>query len=104
MDALLDFAIEKAQDKLQEFIEDGTLTIYDIIAGTKSLKENVDTSISDKLKASKLFKDGSTISVKDLINKFTSRIMSQIGREKAVGSISDEQMKSLEDFLQNQKI
>ena len=104
MDTILDFAIEKAQDKLEEFIGDGTLTIYDVIAGTKNLKENNNEALTEKLRNSKLFKDGSTVSVKDIISKFTSRIMSQIGRDKANGSISDDQMKSLEEFLKNQKL
>jgi hypothetical protein len=104
MDSILDFAIEKAQDRLEEFIGDGTLTIYDVIAGTKNLKENKDVELTEKLRHSKLFKDGSTISIKDIISKFTSRIMSQIGRDKANGNLSDDQMKSLEEFLKNQKI
>jgi hypothetical protein len=104
MDTILDFAIEKAQDKLEEFITGGTLTIYDVIAGTKNLKENKNEELTEKLKNSKLFKDGSTISVRDIITKFTSRIMSQIGKDRATGNISDDQMKSLEDFLKNQKI
>jgi hypothetical protein len=104
MDTILDFAIEKAQDKLQEFINDGTLTLYDIIAGTKNLKENKNEELTEKLKHSKLFKDGTTISVKEIISKFTSRIMSQLGKDKANGNISEDQMKSLEEFLKNQKI
>ena len=104
MDNILDFAIEKAQDKLQEFIDNGSLTIYDVIAGTKNLKENKNAALTEKLKHSKLFKDGSTISVKDIIAKFTSRIMSQIGRDKANGNLSEDQMKGLEEFLKNQKI
>ena len=52
----------------------------------------------------KLYKDGSTISVKELIGRFTSRMMSQIGKDKAKGNITDDQMKSLESFLQNQKL
>lgn len=104
MDTILDFAIENAQDKLEEFIGDGTLTIYDVIAGTKNLKENKNEELTEKLKNSKLFKDGSTISVKDIISKFTSRLMSQIGRDKANGNISEDQMKSLEEFLKNQKL
>jgi len=104
MDTILDFAIEKAQDKLEEFIGDGTLSIYDVIAGTKNLKENKNEALTDKLKKSKLFKDGSTISIKDIISKFTSRIMSQIGKDKANGNLSEDQMKSLEEFLKNQKI
>jgi len=104
MDTILDFAIEKAQDKLQEFIDNGTLTVYDIIAGTKNLKENKNEELTEKLRHSKLFKDGSTISVKEIISRFTSRIMSQIGREKATGNLSEDQMKSLEEFLKNQKI
>ena len=104
MDTILDFAIEKAQDKLQEFINDGTLTIYDVIAGTKNLKENKNEDLTEKLRHSKLFKDGSTISIKDIISKFTSRIMSQIGRDKASGNLSEDQMKGLEEFLKNQKI
>jgi len=104
MDTILDFAIEKAQDKLEEFISDGTLTIYDVIAGTKNLKDSKDDTLATKLKSSKLYKDGSTISVKDIISKFTSRIMSQIGRDKANGNLSEDQMKSLEEFLKNQKI
>jgi hypothetical protein len=104
MDTILDFAIEKAQDKLQEFINDGTLTIYDIIAGTKNLKENKNEELTEKLKHSKLFKDGTTISIKEIISKFTSRIMSQLGKDKANGNISEDQMKSLEEFLKNQKI
>ena len=104
MDTILDFAIEKAQDKLQEFIDNGTLTVYDIIAGTKNLKENKNEELTEKLRHSKLFKDGSTISVKEIISRFTSRIMSQIGKEKATGNLSEDQMKSLEEFLKNQKI
>lgn len=104
MDTILDFAIEKAQDKLQEFINDGTLTIYDIIAGTKNLKENKNEELTEKLKHSKLFKDGTSISIKEIISKFTSRIMSQLGKDKANGNISEDQMKSLEEFLKNQKI
>jgi uncharacterized coiled-coil protein SlyX len=104
MDTILDFAIEKAQDKLQEFINDGTLTIYDIIAGTKNLKENKDEELTEKLKMSKLFKDGSTISVKEIIARFTSRIMAQVGLQKATGNLSQEQLTGLEDFLKNQKI
>jgi hypothetical protein len=104
MDTILDFAIEKAQDKLQEFINDGTLTIYDIIAGTKNLKENKDEGLTEKLKNSALFKDGSTISVKEIIARFTSRIMSQVGLQKATGNLSQEQLTGLEDFLKNQKI
>jgi len=104
MDTILDFAIEKAQDKLEEFINDGTLTIYDVIAGTKNLKENKNEMLTEKLKQSKLYKDGSTISIRDIISKFTSRIMSQIGRDKAAGNLNEDQMKSLEDFLKNQKI
>ena len=104
MDTILDFAIEKAQDKLEEFIGDGTLTLYDVIAGTKNLKENKNESLTDKLRHSKLFKDGSTISIKDIISKFTSRIMSQIGKDRANGNLSEDQMKGLEDFLKNQKI
>jgi len=104
MDTILDFAIEKAQDKLQEFITDGTLTIYDVIAGTKNLKENKNEALTERLKHSKLFKDGSTISIKEIIGKFTSRIMSQIGKDKAAGNLSQDQMNSLEEFLKNQKI
>lgn len=104
MDTILDFAIEKAQDKLQEFIGDGTLTIYDVIAGTKNLKENKNEELTEKLRNSKLFKDGSTISIRDIISKFTSRIMSQIGKDKANGNLSEDQMKGLEEFLKNQKI
>ena len=78
MDTILDFAIEKAQDKLQEFINDGTLNIYDIIAGTKNLKENKNEELTERLKSSKLFKDGSTISIKEIVARFTSRIMSQM--------------------------
>jgi hypothetical protein len=104
MDTILDFAIEKAQDKLQEFVEGGQLSIYDIIAGSKIIKDGKDDELANTLKKSKLYKDGSTISVKELITKFTSRMMSQIGRDKAKGNISDEQMKSLESFLQNQKL
>ena len=40
MDSILDFAIEKAQDKLQEFVENGTLNIYDMIAGSKIIKDD----------------------------------------------------------------
>jgi len=104
MDTILDFAIEKAQDKLQEFVEGGKLSIYDIIAGSKIIKDDRDDELANTLKKSKLYKDGSTISVKELISKFTSRMMSQIGKDKAKGNISDEQMKSLESFLQNQKL
>jgi DNA-binding MarR family transcriptional regulator len=104
MDTILDFAIEKAQDKLQEFIDNGTLTIYDIIAGTKNLKENKNETLTDKLKNSKLFKDGSTISIKEIIARFTSRIMSQVGIQKATGNLSQEQLTGLEEFLKNQKI
>jgi hypothetical protein len=104
MDTILDFAIEKAQDKLQEFINDGTLNIYDIIAGTKNLKENKNEELTERLKSSKLFKDGSTISIKEIVARFTSRIMSQIGLQKATGNLSQEQLSGLEDFLKNQKI
>jgi len=104
MDTILDFAIEKAQDKLQEFLADGTLSIYDVIAGTKNLKDNKNEELTEKLKNSKLFKDGSTISIKEIISRFTSRIMSQIGVEKAQGNLSTEQLSGLEEFLKNQKI
>jgi hypothetical protein len=104
MDTILDFAIEKAQDKLQEFVEDGKLSIYDIIAGSKIIKDDKNEELADRLKKSKLYKDGTTISIKDLISRFTSRMMSQIGKDKAKGNITDEQMKSLESFLQNQKL
>ena len=104
MDSILDFAIEKAQDKLQEFIEGGQLTIYDMIAGSKIIKDDKNEELSNSLKKSKLYKDGSTISVKELIGRFTSRMMSQIGKDKAKGNITDDQMKSLESFLQNQKL
>jgi len=104
MDTILDFAIEKAQDKLQEFIADGTLSVYDIIAGTKNLKENKNDELTEKLKNSRLFKDSSTISIKEIISRFTSRIMSQIGVEKAQGNLTSEQLSGLEDFLKNQKI
>lgn len=104
MDSILDFAIEKAQDKLQEFVENGTLNIYDMIAGSKIIKDDKNEELTDTLKKSKLYKDGSTISVKELIGRFTSRMMSQIGKDKAKGNITDEQMKSLESFLQNQKL
>jgi len=104
MDTILDFAIEKAQDKLQEFVEGGQLTIYDIIAGSKVIKDDKDEELSNTLKRSKLYKDGSTISIKELMGRFTSRMMSQIGKDRAKGNISDEQMKSLESFLENQKL
>jgi hypothetical protein len=104
MDTILDFAIEKAQDRLEEFLGNGTLSIYDVIAGTKNLKENKNEELTEKLRNSKLFKDGSTVSIRDIISKFTSRIMSQIGRDKASGNLSDDQMKGLEEFLKNQKI
>jgi hypothetical protein len=104
MDTILDFAIEKAQDKLQEFVENGTLSIYDMIAGSKIIKDDKNEELSNTLKKSKLYKDGTTISIKDLIGRFTSRMMSQIGKDKAKGNITDEQMKSLESFLQNQKL
>ena len=104
MDSILDFAIEKAQDKLQEFVENGTLNIYDMIAGSKIIKDDKNDELKETLKKSKLYKDGSTISVKELIGRFTSRMMSQIGKDKAKGNITDEQMKSLESFLQNQKL
>jgi len=104
MDTILDFAIEKAQDKLQEFINDGTLSIYDIIAGTKNLKENKNEALTEKLKNSKLFKDGSTISVKEIISRFTSRIMTQVGLQKATGNLSQDQLTGLEEFLKSQKI
>lgn len=104
MDTILDFAIEKAQDKLEEFISDGTLSIYDVIAGTKNLRENKNEALTEKLKKSKLFRDGSTISIKEIISKFTSRIMSQLGKDKANGNLSEDQMKSLEEFMRNQKI
>ena len=104
MDSILDFAIEKAQDKLQEFVENGTLNIYDMIAGSKIIKDDKNEELAETLKKSKLYKDGSTISVKELIGRFTSRMMSQIGKDKAKGNITDEQMKSLESFLQNQKL
>lgn len=104
MDTILDFAIEKAQDKLQEFVENGTLSIYDMIAGSKIIKDDKNEELSNTLKKSKLYKDGSTISIKELIGRFTSRMMSQIGKDKAKGNITDEQMKSLESFLQNQKL
>lgn len=106
MDNLLNFAIDKAQDKLQEFLTDGKLTVYDIIAGSKAMRENKDelSSISEKLKKSKLFKDCTSISIKELIGRFTSRIMAQVGKEKATGNISEDQMKGLEEFLKNQKL
>ena len=104
MDTILDFAIEKAQDKLQEFINDGTLSIYDIIAGTKNLKENKNEVLTEKLKSSKLFKDGSTISIKEIVARFTSRIMAQVGVQRATGNLSQEQLTGLEEFLKNQKI
>ena len=66
--------------------------------------ENKNEELTEKLKHSKLFKDGTTISVKEIITKFTSRIMSQLGKDKANGNISEDQMKSLEEFLKNQKI
>jgi len=116
MDSILDFAIEKAQDKLQEFINDGTLSIYDIIAGTKNLKENKNLELTDKLKNSKLYADGSTISVKEIVSRFTSRLMSQMGGgipglgaltgggAKPGGNFSQEQLTGLEEFLKNQKL
>jgi hypothetical protein len=106
MDNLLNFAIDKAQDKLQEFLTDGKLTIYDIVAGSKVMRENKDeiASISEKLKKSKLFRDCTSISIKELIGKFTSRIMAQIGKEKATGNVTEDQMKGLEEFLKNQKL
>jgi hypothetical protein len=103
-DTILDFAIEKAQDKLQEFIEDGRLTLYDMIAGSKIIREDKDQELTNKLMKSKLYKDGSTLSVKELISRFTARMMSQLGKDRATGNITDEQMKGLEDFLRNQKI
>jgi hypothetical protein len=106
MDNLLNFAIDKAQDKLQEFLIDGKLTIYDIVAGSKVMREDKKelSSISEKLKKSKLFRDCTSISIKELIGKFTSRIMAQVGKEKATGNISEDQMKGLEEFLKNQKL
>ena len=44
------------------------------------------------------------MSIKELIGKFTSRIMAQIGKEKATGNISEEQMQGLEEFLKGQKL
>ena len=104
IDAILDFVIEKAQDKVFEFINDGILSIYDVIAGCKTIKDEKNEELSDKLKKSKLYKDGTTISIKDLLSKFTSRLMSQLGKDKATGNISEDQMKGLEEFLKNQKI
>jgi hypothetical protein len=101
---ILDFAIEKAQDKLQEFIEEGKLSLYDMIAGSKIIREDKDQELANKLTRSKLYKDGSTLSVKELISRFTARMMSQLGKDRATGNITDEQMKGLEDFLRNQKI
>ena len=104
IDAILDFVIEKAQSKVFEFINDGVLSIYDVIAGCKKIKDEKNEELSEKLKKSKLYKDGTTISVKDLLAKFTSRLMSQLGKDKATGNISEDQMKGLEEFLKNQKI
>ena len=104
LDAILDFVIENAQAKLFEFIDEGVLSVYDVIAGCKMLKEEKNEELSEKLKKSKLYKDGTSISIKDLLAKFTSRLMSQLGKDKATGNISEDQMKGLEEFLKNQKI
>ena len=101
---ILNFAIEKAQDKLQEFLSDGKLSLYDIVAGSKSLKESKDTNLSSMLKGSKLFRDCTNMSIKELVARFTSKIMSQLGKEKMTGNISEEQMSGLEEFLKNQKL
>ncbi len=104
MDNVLDFAIEKTQDRIDEFISEGSLNIYDLVAGSKFVKEDTDLEINEKLKKSKLYKDCSTIQIKDLMNKFMSRLMTQMGKDKANGTVSEEQMKNLEEFLKNQKI
>ena len=104
MDALLDFAIEKAQDRLNDFITNGVLSIYDVIAGCKLIKDSKDSELVEKLKNSKLFKDGSTISIKEVISRLTSKIMTQLGKDKAHGNISPDQMSDIEEFLKNQKI
>jgi len=56
------------------------------------------------LKKSKLFKDCTSVSIKELIGKFTSRIMAQVSKEKATGNVTEDQMKGLEEFLKNQKL
>jgi len=104
LDAVLDFVIDNAQAKVSEFIDEGVLSVYDVIAGCKMLKEEKNEELSEKLKKSKLYKDGTSISIKDLLAKFTSRLMSQLGKDKAMGNISEDQMKGLEEFLKNQKI
>jgi len=101
---ILNFAIEKAQDKLQEFLSSGKVTIYDVIAGSKLLRESKDVNISSTLKGSKLFRDCTNLSMKDLIARFTSKIMAQMGKEKMSGNISEEQMNGLEEFLKSQKL
>jgi len=101
---ILNFAIEKAQDKLQEFLTEGKLTIYDIIAGSRSLKDSKDTNLSSMLKGSKLFRDCTNMSIKELVARFTSKIMAQLGKEKLSGNISEEQMTGLEEFLKSQKL
>jgi hypothetical protein len=100
----LELAVKNPDCLLQEFVENGTLSIYDMIAGSKIIKDDKNEELSNTLMKSKLYKDGTTISVKELIGRFTSRMMSQIGKDKAKGNITDEQMKSLESFLQNQKL
>jgi hypothetical protein len=104
IDTILDFVIEKSQDKLFEFIEEGALSLYDLIAGCKLIKDEKNEELADKLKKSKLFKDGSSLSVKELLAKFTSRLMTQLGRDKATGNITEDQMNGLEEFLKNQKL
>jgi len=104
MEALLDFGIDKAQERLHDFIGTGVLSIYDVISGCKLIKAEKNNELIDKLKNSKLFKDGSTISIKDVISKLTSKVMSQLGRDKAHGNISADQMSDIEEFLKNQKI
>jgi len=103
-EAILEFAIENAQNKIFDFVENGTLTIYDVISGFKLMKDEKNEELTEKLTKSKLFKDGRTISIKELLAKFTSKLMSQIGMDKATGNISEDQMKSLEEFLKNQTI
>lgn len=104
IDNILNFAIEKAQDNLQEFLTSGTLTLYDVIAGSKLLKESKDVNLSNLLKGSKLFRDCTNMSIKDLIAKFTAKVMSQMGKEKLSGNITEDQMNSLEEFLKSQKL
>jgi hypothetical protein len=56
------------------------------------------------LKGSKLFRDCTNMSIKELVARFTSKIMAQLGKEKLSGNISEEQMTGLEEFLKSQKL